>query len=188
LVVSRAAFAEPVQPCVLLLRAINIVRRNRVPMAGLREALSDLGRGEIRTYLQSGNVILEPIGSLEELPGLVEARVRDTFGVETAVLVRQARELVPLLGSNPFVAAGRDEASLHVTFLAAEPAAPEVPGDFGHDEVAVVGREVYLYCPAGYARSRLGNAYLERVLGVAATTRNWRTVRSVAQMLGVSPP
>ena len=89
---------------------------------------------------------------------------------------------------NAFLRAGANEKSLHVTFLDKKPKQAFVkaldPASSPPDELRVVGREVYLLCPKGYGRSKLSNAFFEKRLGVVATTRNWRTVRTLAELAG----
>ena len=101
-------------------------------------------------------------------------------------MLRTSTQLADVVGHNPLAAGGRDPAKLHVTFLASKPAV--VPGGgprhraFLPDEFRVVGREVYVHCPAGYGRTKLNNAFFERALGVVATTRTWNTVTTLARM------
>ena len=82
--------------------------------------------------------------------------------------------------------AGRSRQRLHVTFLAEKPDVARVreldPERAEPDEFKVVGQEIYLHCPNGYGRSKLTNAYFEKKLGVAATTRNWKTVTKLAEL------
>ena len=82
----------------------------------------------------------------------------------------------------------RDETKLHVTFLARAPESALVdkldPARGGRDRFHVAGQDVYLHCPDGYGRSKLSNAYFERQLGVAATTRNWKTVTQLGALVG----
>jgi uncharacterized protein (DUF1697 family) len=99
------------------------------------------------------------------------------------VLLRTRAELAKLVAGNPFLRAGKDPSTLHVTFLADVPggARIEAPGS-GADEFRIVRREVYVHCPNGYGRSKLSNAFFEKKLGVVATTRNWRTVTTLAEL------
>lgn len=166
------------QSYVAMLRGINVGGRTRVAMADLRAAFEALGYEGVATYIQSGNVVFRAKAVDVDV---LRRRIGEDLGVDAAVLVRTAEELAAVVAGNPFAARGLDPATLHVTFLAearAELAVP--PGE--PDEAAVVGREVYLHCPAGYGRTKVNNAYIEKQLGVAATTRNWKTVRTLADM------
>lgn len=164
---------------VALLRGINLGARNKVAMVDLKALFAALGAEDVVTYVQSGNVVFAAAGDLAEA---AERRIRSDLGLDVKVLTRTAKELARVEARNPF--AGRDAKSLHVTFLADKPDRARArgldPKRFEPDEFRVVGREVYLHCPNGYGRSKLTNAYFEKELGVAATTRNWRTVTSLA--------
>ncbi|HLN17570.1 MAG TPA: DUF1697 domain-containing protein [Acidimicrobiales bacterium] len=167
---------------VVLLRGVN-VGGHKVPTADLQQTLAAMGLSDVRTYIQTGNLVLRSPMKPSELSQRLEARLGATFGFEIAALIRTKSELDRVVAANP-LRRGRDPAKLHVTFLAAKPKATRLDGAFGPDEYAVVGREVYLHCPGGYGRTKLNNAFLERRLEVAATTRNWRTVTTLAEMAG----
>jgi uncharacterized protein (DUF1697 family) len=100
--------------------------------------------------------------------------------------MRTKEDLALVTQSNPFVGRGEDSSGLHVTFLAAVPddEAVEAAGNRrpDGDEFRVVGREVYLRCPNGYGTTKLTNAFFEKKLGSQATTRNWKTVLTLAAM------
>jgi uncharacterized protein (DUF1697 family) len=169
---------------VALLRGINLGARNKVSMSALRELLAELGAEEVRTYVQSGNAVFESGLRAAELRKAIEDAIERELDLEVKVLLRNARQLAKVLRGNPF--ANRDPATLHVTFLAERPGQARVreldPDRSPPDEFRVVGTEVYLHCPNGYGQSKLSNAYFERGLGVAATTRNWRTVNALVEL------
>jgi len=175
------------KPYVALLRGVNLGARNKVPMAELRQRLAALGYEGVVTDIQSGNVVLWAAGTTEaQLGRAIERAVKHHFGVTAAVLVRTGAQLRATASSNPLLRRGVDPASLHVTFLAETPTAARVRAlrdqAFRPDEHVVRGRDVYLRCPNGYGRSKLGNAVLERALGTIATTRNWKTVGTLADL------
>jgi uncharacterized protein (DUF1697 family) len=171
---------------VALLRGINLGARNKVAMADLRELVERLPGDDVTTYVQSGNVVFESKVAAGGLGATIEKEIKSELGLEVRVLVRKPAELEALVAKNPFVKQANDQKQLHVTFLAERPAAAKVkqldPRHSEPDEFRVAGREVYLYCPNGYGRSKLSNAYFEKKLGVAATTRNWRTVTALAEL------
>lgn len=176
-----------------LLRSINVGGRNRLPMADLRALVESLGFGEVATYLQSGNVVFAGSGSPAAVAQLVGEAITDRLGLTVPVVVRTDRQLARLLSATPYPTSGVDPKTLHVTFLASRPDAGAVRAledgavRFDPDRLEVVGADVFLHCPGGYGETRLNNAYLERQLGVVATTRNWRTVTTLAGMVGVGP-
>ena len=174
--------------CVAMLRGINLGARNRVAMADLRELVETLGAQDVRTHLQSGNVVLTSRRKPAELERAIARGIRDTLGLDVTVLVRTAKELAGVVERNPFAGREGDGRLLHVTFLAERPAAARVrelgKESFEPDAFRVTGREVYLHCPHGYGRSKLSNAFFEQALAVRATTRNWRTVTALAEAAG----
>ena len=165
-----------------MLRGINLGARNKIKMPDLRELLEELGAEDVSTYLQSGNVVFA--GSLE--PSAIEAGIKRDLGLEIVVLIRTGAELGRLVARNPFARRASDLKQLHVTFLAESPGAARVkeldPERSPPDEFHVAARDVYLYTPNGYGRSKLSNAYFEKKLGVAATSRNWNTVTNLAEL------
>ncbi|MGW3609846.1 DUF1697 domain-containing protein [Micromonospora sp. NPDC005163] len=172
---------------VALLRGVN-VGSTRLTMADLRRLVTDLGHDDARTYLQSGNVVFgSTVRDAEKLAGGIERALADELGLSVPVLVRSARELAAVAGGNPYAEREDDPTRLLVAFLATAPKrstvdALTVPGS---ENVAftVTGREVYLHFPdGGYGRSKFTNAYLEKKLGMVATTRNWKSVRALAEL------
>ena len=170
---------------VALLRAVNVGGRNAVRMADLRRVVGALPAHDVRTYVQSGNVVFASSTRTEaKVVDALTASLIETFGFEIGVVVRSAAALDAAVAANP-LAAGRDPARLAVTFLSAPPAAGTV-GDgiqtIDGEEFALVGREIYLHAPNGLGRSKLTPVLSERRLGVRATTRNWRTTTTLAAM------
>jgi uncharacterized protein (DUF1697 family) len=174
---------------VALLRGINVGGRTKVGMDDLRRVFVDLGHADVKTYLQSGNVLFEsPDQTPSHLAGDIERRIARDLGVTVTVLVRTRDDLAQVVANNPFLGREADFAKLHVTFLAEAPdraraARLETPSG-GPDEFSLAGREIYLLCPNGYGKTKLNNTYIERRLGVAATTRNWNTVTKLCDLAG----
>jgi uncharacterized protein (DUF1697 family) len=172
-------------PVVLLLRGVNVGGRAALPMAGLRALLGELGHEEARTHLQSGNaVIVASPSQARRLGPALEEAIAERFGVATRVMLRTRDEMRAVVDANPFAgAAASDPKSVHAVFLERRPARAAVgridPDRSPGDAVEVVGAEAYVHYPGGSGRSKLTAAYLERVLGVAATGRNWRTVTAL---------
>ena len=173
---------------VALLRGINLGARNKVGMSDLRALFEALGAEDVSTYVQSGNVVFRSTARPAELEKKISARIKRDLGLEVTVLVRSGKQFAKTASANPFAKGKSDPKALHVTFLAAKPAAKRVrelvPSPSPPDEFRVVGRDVFLRCPNGYGRSKLSNAYFEKGLGVGATTRNWRTVTKLAELAG----
>jgi len=175
---------------VSLLRGINVSGKNAIAMAELRALYEQLGLSEVRSYVQSGNVLFASrSGSPGALEKKIEAAVAKTFGASVTVLVRKGSEIERLLRENPFATEPKiDPTKLHVTFLAKKPSAAALAKlaevTCGRERFHAAGHHIYLHCPDGYGRAKLNNNLLERKLAVAATTRNWRTVTRLVEMLG----
>ena len=164
---------------VALLRGVNLGARNKVPMAQLRPLLEDAGYGKVRTYIASGNVLLDGPAARQSLASDLERLVADAFGVMTAVILRKPRELAATVEAHPFDRTG----DTHVAFLARRPAASAAARlEPFADEAVLLGAELHLQLPHGVHGSRLSNARIESLLGVQATLRNWRTVVALAEL------
>jgi len=164
---------------VALLRGVNLGARNKVPMAELRALLVNAGYGDVRTYIASGNVLLDGPSGRKRLGSDLERLVLDAFEVTTTVILRKPQELAAAVEAHPF----DDPSETHVAFLAERPvkAAAARLREFDSDAV-LAGAELYLRLPRGVHGSRLSNARIESLLGVAATLRNWRTVVALAEL------
>jgi uncharacterized protein (DUF1697 family) len=164
---------------VALLRGVNLGARNKVPMAKLRTRLEDAGYENVRTYIASGNILLDGPAGKKKLASDLERLVLDSFGVTTAVILRKPQELAAVVDARPF----DDPSETHVAFVAARPAKSAAARlDALDQDAALVGSELYLRLPRGVHGSRLSIAQIESLLGVPATLRNWRTVVALAEL------
>jgi uncharacterized protein (DUF1697 family) len=180
--------SSSMQTYIALLRGINVSGQNAIRMSQLRESMTSLGLKDVRTYLQSGNVVFRAGQSGRvALAAKVKARIAQDLAHEVPVLVLSGKALDGVVNSNPlWPRSDGEEKLLHGTFLFQ----PVSQGSFralklpaSADERAVlVGRVVMLYCPDGYGKTKLTNSYFERALGVLATTRNWRTVLALQEL------
>jgi uncharacterized protein (DUF1697 family) len=172
-----------VQRQIVLLRGINIGARNRIAMAQLRKVLTDAGFGDVRTYVQSGNVVLSSDASPERLARKCERLIAQHLGLEIEVVARTRDELAEVVRLNPLGKVVVNPKLYQVSFLAAEPdseLADKLAAAKAEAEQFVVnGREIYAWHPDGVARSRLWTTLAGRGLGVTATARNWTTVTTL---------
>ena len=175
---------------VSLLRGVNVAGRNLVKMSELAELCRSLGFVEVRTHLQSGNVVFSYSGKdTSEVGARMEQALKQRMDLDVAVFVRTGEELQCIISKNPFRAKNRSR--LHVTFLRTRPA--NIPMDKlnalrdRYEEFAIKDREVYLFLPNGIGRSKLSNNFLERMLGIKATTRNWNTVTALSDLATQNP-
>ncbi len=175
---------------IALLRGINIGRNKRIKMADLVKTLESLGFKNVKTYLQSGNVIFEHDSSdIAEIAESIERKISETFSFSVDVIIRTNDELERVVKGNPFIKELDIELDkLYVTFLSDIPdpkAVLNMDIDKAENEkFEIIGREVYLYCPNGYARTKLKNDAFERKLNTTATTRNWKTTNKLMELSG----
>jgi uncharacterized protein (DUF1697 family) len=173
---------------VALLRGINVGGKNKILMKDLSAIFVEAGCKNVRTFIQSGNVIFDSSAKLSaRVPGLIAARITDSFGYKTPVVMRSMAELGDVVSMNPFLNAGASQDSLHVLFLADVPAAGKVEALDPHrsppDEYIVRGREVYFRLSNSAADTKLTNAYFDSKLTTTSTGRNWRTVTKLLELM-----
>lgn len=165
---------------IALIRGINVGRAKRVAMADLRALLASLGYGDVRTLLNSGNVVFSAGGSSgSEIAARIERGLSDTLGVPARVTVLSADELDCIIASNPFGDIADDPSRLLVAVLR-DPddrarLVPLAQHEWTPEALATAGRAAYLWCPDGILASRLAEA-TNRALGDGVTTRNWTTM------------
>jgi uncharacterized protein (DUF1697 family) len=164
-----------------LLRGVNVGGRGRLPMPALVKAFESLGQEDVRSYIQSGNVVFRStVTNREKLAAALERVLAEQFGLETRVLLRTHTELEAVVGGSPF-----DEA-VHVVFLDGTPKPAAVaaldPDRSPGDRFEVAGREIFLSLASGAGRTKLTLDWLERRLGVVGTQRNWNTVLKLVEL------
>ena len=184
----RPTPAPPVEPAthVALLRGINVGGKNMLPMKALAELCEAEGCAAVRTYIQSGNVLLRaPRARAARLAGALAARIEREHGFAVPVVLRTVDELARIARSNPFLPRGPAE-QLHVLFLADEPTEEALaaldPRRSPPDVFTVAGREIFLRLPNGAARTKLTNAWFDSRLATTSTMRNWRTVLELVRL------
>jgi uncharacterized protein (DUF1697 family) len=173
---------------VALLRGINVGRAKRIAMADLRDLVGSLGFSDVRTLLNSGNVLftgrrVRP----ERLAGTIEDALVERLGVASRVTVLDGAGLAEVVDGNPL----REGISAPSRFLVAflrDPASartklePLDRREWGGDAFALGTRAAYLWCPGGILQSPLLDV-VSRSLGDGVTTRNWATVTRLQAML-----
>jgi uncharacterized protein (DUF1697 family) len=175
-----------VKTYVALLRGVNLGRTRKVAMADLRRWLTELGYGDVRTLLQSGNAVLTSDRRPAELEREISKRLEEEVGFPVPCLIRDHDDLRRVLDTDPFGKIATDHARYAVAFLSGPPVksrlATLAPDAFAPELFHVGEREIYVWYPDGIHRSRLTGELTERNLGVVATLRNWNTVRKLAEM------
>lgn len=166
---------------VALLRGINVGGAGKLAMADLRRIATGCGFEDVRTYVQSGNVVFRANGSRAAVAKSLRAAIAAETPVDPAIAIRTADQLAKVVDGCPF----DDTANVHVTFLVegASSSRPHVdPDQFEPERYAIRGSEVYLYLPNGMGRSKLAQALSKGKAAADGTTRNWRTVTTLLEM------
>jgi uncharacterized protein (DUF1697 family) len=171
---------------IVLLRGINLGPRNRVAMPVLRELLTGAGFEHVRTYVQSGNAVLETRRTPAAVAKACEELIATELGLEIAVLARTRDELAEVIRRNPLGDVADNPKRYQVSFLESEPDSGVVEKMTGlaadGERVEAIGREIYAWHPAGVARSRLWAGLAGKGLGMKATARNWTTVTALLEI------
>ena len=171
---------------IALLRGINVGGRSSLPMKELAGLLEELGCENVRTYIQSGNVVLESNEKTLVLAEKIRAAIKKQRGFEPEALLLTVKELQEAIANNPFPQAQDDPKAVHFGFLATKPVKPNLEKleslKKESEEFHLIGKVFYLYAPEGVGRSKLAAAS-EKAIGVAMTDRNWRTVCKLREMV-----
>lgn len=171
-----------------MLRGINVSGQKKIRMEVLRSMYQALGFANVRTYVQSGNVLFESSErSLENLTEKIQAQIEQEFGFLVYVFLRFPSDFQFLIDNNPFAReSDQNPGRLMVTFFYQIPSKEHldqlvIPDD-STDAYVLIKNALYLYCPDGYGRSKLSNNFFERKLKVPCTTRNWKTINSLNEL------
>jgi uncharacterized protein (DUF1697 family) len=166
---------------IVLLTGINVSGKNKLPMAELRELLNDLGFENAKTYIQSGNIILDSDEIKSAVCKKIEEGIFSKFGYDVSVLARTIQEWEKAVKNYPFSL--ENEKIVAFTFLdkSVEVVTVEVNG-VKNDQYQINDDVVYLYCPSTFADTKLSNNLFERKLKVTATTRNLRTTLKLLEL------
>ncbi|HEY8562135.1 MAG TPA: DUF1697 domain-containing protein [Pyrinomonadaceae bacterium] len=168
------------------LRGINVGGRTSVKMENLRAVVAGLGFENVKTYIQSGNVVFETNETDDrKLAELLEAAIEKEF-FKTPVMVRALGEIEKIVENNPFAGEQFEDKLFHVVFLreklSDEKAEMLLAQNRDEERFFVRGREVYCLLKSGVADSLLGKKYIDNKLKTPATARNWRTIRKILEL------
>jgi len=173
---------------IALLRGINVGGKRKILMADLRSMFEDLTFTNIKTYIQSGNVLFTSDKENDHLAlsKKIETAINKRFGFAVPVIIRTAIELANSVNENPFYKDSIAIQHLHLSFLS------EVPTQqnrqqieayhFEPDKFIIKGKDIFIYCESSYHKSKLTNNFFEKKLSVSATTRNWKTVLKLLEL------
>lgn len=170
---------------IALLRGVNVGGSALVSMADIRRVAAECGYGNVRTHLQSSNLVFTtPARSTAQVAETLRTAIAESTSVQPEVMVRTREELREIVAANPFLDRGAEPTQLHVVFMPGN--RPALLGDidlapFAPEEAVAVGRELFMHLPGGIGRSKLAAA-LSRSQGLKGTQRNWRTVTKLVDM------
>jgi len=173
---------------IALLRGINVGGNKIIKMQELKSMFQSLQFGNVRTYIQSGNVVFESMEvSSSRIGEVIEKEIKATFGFDVSVMIRTSEELESTLANNPFDLSEEEEFKrLYVSFLAAEPSASSLEKlrsyEGGPDRLRIVGKEMYVLYEISVSKSALFKVSMDKLLGMPVTARNWNTVNKLAEM------
>ncbi len=163
---------------ITMLRGINVSGQKKIKMDELRKLYESLDFEQVRTYIQSGNVIFNTnLSDLSEIVKMIEKQIVLKLGYNVTAVIRTREELSDIVKKNPYF--DKDLSKVHVTFLSenqikySEEEILKAKDEM--EEFQIVDKEIYLFLPNGSGRTKLTNNFFERKMGVKATTRNWNT-------------
>ncbi|PZF72724.1 DUF1697 domain-containing protein [Taibaiella soli] len=174
--------------CISMLRGINVSGKNKILMKELQTMYEAMGYENVRTYIQSGNVVFETKKKTDiALAKEIKQQIEETFGFDVPVIIRGLDEMNHALEHNPFLKQKDiDLSRLHVTFLSEVPSKEHLAKlkdqNYAPDEFIIEGKEIYLHIPVSYGNTKLNNNFWESKLKVTATTRNWKTVNELVKI------
>ena len=171
---------------IALLRGINVGGRHKLPMRELVQLLEGLGLVNVKSYIQSGNVVFQ--SERTDLPILAQeigAAIGENHGFTPRILLLSLADLATAVSQNPFPEAEQEPKTLHFYFLETRPTNPDLARletvRTDRERFALIDTVFYLHAPDGIGRSKLA-AIVERAMGVPATARNWRTVSKMMEL------
>ena len=168
-----------------ILRGINVGGHRKILMKDLKELLSNLGLTEIKTYIQSGNVVFQSKESLTVLETTIAQIIKKNYNFEVPVIIIPVADLQKIPQLNPYLNTTAVE-KLHVTFLSSLPETEKIEKiastDFLPDKFRIIAQTVFLCIDGKYHKSKLSNNFFEKELKVTATTRNWKTIMKLIEL------
>lgn len=173
---------------IAFLRGINVSGHNMIKMGSLKNYCEELNLYNIKTYLQSGNIVFQyTLEKPEKIALLIQQKIKKECDLVISVFVITREHLFKVVRQNPFLKdASKKEDFFHVSFLYSK----DYENNFEQIElkkkeneaIVLVKDVIYIYCPDGYGQTKLTNNFIEQKLKVGATTRNWKTVNAVLNM------
>lgn len=174
------------QTYIALLRGINVSGQKKIRMEQLRTSLKKNGFEDVQTYIQSGNMIVRHQGGTQGVSAQIHACILSEFGFDVPVLTFEPSDWEKIYSHNPYLSKNIDEKGLYFVFLYDAPSAEKMANlareSFPNEEFTLTPNCIYLNCHQGYGNAKCTNNFFEQRLQVRATTRNLRTVQTLARM------
>jgi uncharacterized protein (DUF1697 family) len=174
------------QTYVSFLRGVNMTGHNSIKMTDLSALYIGLGLNDSETYIQSGNVIFSGASDLRpsSLSIKIETAILERFNYAVPVMIRTNQELRDLFSANPFLDDPNfDPSKMAVILLHEAPSDVQIQKvsdiDYPPDKFKITGREIFIYCPNGFGRTKLYTNFFEKKMGVIGTARNWKTITTI---------
>lgn len=171
---------------IAVLRGINVGGKRKILMSELKSMCEKLELQNVKTYIQSGNLIFNSDKPSSELELDIEKTITKKIGFDVPVIVRTEEELKNSINNNPFFDENTDINQLHLTFFKARPNKQDIENMLAlncePDKFKVEDKSVFIFCSGKYYESKLTNNFFEKRLKVSATTRNWKTVLKLLEL------
>lgn len=173
---------------VAVLRGINVSGQRIIAMKDLKALFIKEGFGNVMTYIQSGNVVFGSSESdTKKLEKQISALIQNHYNFSVPVLVLSRENISEILEKNPYIDREKDTNKLHVTLLEKIPEEKALAScrdeQYQSDEFTITDTTIYLYCPDGYGMTKFSTTFFEKKLGVQATTRNWKTMIALKDLM-----
>ena len=171
---------------IAILRGINVGGKRKILMTDLKSLCEKLGLKNVKTYIQSGNLIFNSDRKNSDIENDLEKAITQKFGFDVLVIVRTEKELEISISNNPFFNNNADINQLHLTFLKEKPKKcnfeKTLTNNYESDKFKIDDKDVFILCTGKYHESKLTNNFFEKQLKVGATTRNWKTVLKLSEL------
>jgi len=173
---------------VALLRGINVSGQKKINMSDLKLLFEEIGFRNAETYIQSGNVIFSSKDlSTNKIETKISSGIKKKFGFDVQVIILTPEEIEYTLKNNPFIKKKKEIERLYVTFLSDFPLKENVQKltliDYSPEEYKLDGKQIYLFFPDSYGKAKLNNNLFEHKLKLNGTTRNWKTVKTLFELI-----
>lgn len=164
---------------------------NSVKMTELTTLFRKIGYPDANTYIQSGNIVFscQDEMAVDSVSLKIQKAILEKLKLKIAVITRTIGEMERVINNNPFLIEPLFDASkMAVVFLSEEPSVSQIEKvinvDYPPDKFKITGKEIFIFCPNGFGKTKLYTNFFELKMGVTGTARNWRTVTKLREMAG----